>query len=177
MVGTKKTRSQLLELYKGVMPLLIKLEIQCILFYGTLLGFQRESNFIEGDDDIDILVSRNDYMKLWRYLKVNNIAHKEYLNLLQLHHNDLGPFDVYSYDLELDRSLVLVKHNKLQYPYDLIFPVKDAVYHDFNVHVPSEIEKIIVLSYGEDWKTPVIKEKLDWKNIISKSCFITPVKR
>lgn len=167
MAGTKKTRSQLLELYKGIMPLLKKLQIKSILFYGTLLGFQREANFIEEDDDIDLIVSRDDFNKLLAYARANSMLRIEYSNLLQLCYNDIGPFDVYAYDMY--GSSILIKHAiSIILPSQLIFPLKQVLFHDIPVYVPSDVDETLVLLYGPDWRTPVSKENLDWEKIVSK---------
>ena len=34
-------------------------DVKHFLFYGSLLGYKRHNNVIEGDDDIDILVDMN----------------------------------------------------------------------------------------------------------------------
>ena len=47
--------------------------IKHFLFYGTLLGYKRHNNVIEGDDDIDILNQlRNDgFPDIGAYEKIN----------------------------------------------------------------------------------------------------------
>ena len=62
MTGQRKTTAQLVELYDTIMPLLNLFNndygAKFILFYGSLLGYHRDGNFIHGDDDIDVIVSR-----------------------------------------------------------------------------------------------------------------------
>lgn len=61
MGGVQKSIVELTILYKNIMNFLIKCidpSIDLILFYGSLLGYYRDSNFINLDDDIDIILSR-----------------------------------------------------------------------------------------------------------------------
>ena len=47
--------------------------IDFILFYGSLLGYVRENDFIKNDDDIDILINIFDVQSLLRQLKNLNL--------------------------------------------------------------------------------------------------------
>jgi len=44
-----------------------RLDIQYSIFYGTLLGAWRASRFIPWDDDIDVIIFRDGFVKLWEY--------------------------------------------------------------------------------------------------------------
>ena len=164
---SKKTRVELQELYTNVMEYLKPLNINFILFYGTLLGYHRESNFIEGDDDIDTLVSIKEFNEIEQFLmkntnpliRYNQIIYsktkREIPNVLQINYKDLGPFDICGYALQGDSIFLEVDH--LFYKFSDIFPLKTVRFRGFVVSIPSDVEKIIILTYGNYWKTPKIK--------------------
>ena len=58
MGGRPKQRKELELLYSKIMKLLQNNGLFLILWYGSLLGFIREDNFIDGDDDIDLILPR-----------------------------------------------------------------------------------------------------------------------
>ena len=72
MAGIKKSREKLTNLYKYVLDHFLDTQIQFILFYGSLLGYIRENNFIENDDDVDVIVDKKDYDKVIENINKKN---------------------------------------------------------------------------------------------------------
>ena len=105
------------------MSIFVDSGITFILFYGSLLGYAREGNFIEGDDDIDVLVSRTQQSDLLKFIEENKIKTKMvHTNIIQLFHEDIEPFDIYFYD-ELDDDILLKWDGNLLYSKTDIFPL------------------------------------------------------
>lgn len=193
MTGTTKSRRELSALYKIIMPILKQIRVDTILFYGSLLGYHRESNFIEGDDDVDVLVSRTDFNKTVQFLRVATytpVSRKIYncvgitfnfwpdsrfnawheTSLLQVYYKGVGPFDIFAYDLIGDNVVVKSCSNHA-FPKSVIFPTVPITFHDFPIYVPADVEKTVILSYGKDWKSPKVKNKdYIWEKIPEVIC-------
>ena len=67
--GSCKSSSELEEIYKFFIPLFKKLDIT--IFYGTLLGYVRENNFINKDDDITTVRASIPMYILSEYIREN----------------------------------------------------------------------------------------------------------
>ena len=67
---------------KRIKELCEELNIHYYIMFGTLLGAVRHKGFIPWDDDIDIMMFRNDYEKLIQYCNTNT----ELLAPFRLHH-------------------------------------------------------------------------------------------
>lgn len=71
------------ELYvlKKVDAICRKLDLKYWVMFGTLIGAVREHGFIPWDDDLDIVMKRDDYDKLIQYFMLNGGGGVEGLNL------------------------------------------------------------------------------------------------
>jgi phosphorylcholine metabolism protein LicD len=184
MAGDKKNCIQLTLLYTKIMELLKNCNIQLILFYGSLLGYYRDNNFIDGDDDIDVIISNNDYDILLRYLYTNMDSNIKFGikngNIIQLYYNNIGPFDIYKF-INYDDNILIKQDGNLLFNKQHIFPLKKILFNNFNIFIPNNSEKIILDTYGSNWKIPQIKgvdyhwDKINNVKKLSKYSFISLV--
>ena len=171
MTKNNKTINELNLLYTNIMEFLKNCNIKLILFYGSLLGYYRDNSFINMDDDIDVIISDNDFKILLAYIKNNNIATYNikiginYPNLIQLFYNDIGPFDIYRY--EYHNNDILIKWDgNLLYEKNIIYPLKQVKFNNYDIYIPNLTEKILLMTYGENWTIRQTKN-IDyvWNNI------------
>src|SRR5579863_7189672 len=115
MGGKSKSKHVLGQLYDAIMKIFVGSDFDFVLFHGSLLGYVREGDFIEGDDDIDVLMSRKKRSDLIRFIKENRIKTGLVLSdIIQLYYEDIGPFDIYLYD-ELEDDILLKWDGNLLY--------------------------------------------------------------
>lgn len=84
----RKAQLRMLDMVKYLTETAQKIGVSCRLDGGNVLGAVRHRGFIPWDDDIDVVVSRQDFKKLCQYLEEH--PHPQYV--LQTHHTDKGSF-------------------------------------------------------------------------------------
>jgi len=80
--------------------------IRYMIFYGTLLGAVRHGGFIPWDDDIDIVMMRDDYNKLMRIIEADK--ENSGLNFISIENY---PDTIYAYGKICDTSTELYEKN------------------------------------------------------------------
>lgn len=151
----KRTREQLHKTYNTVMEILKRHDIKVIIYFGTLLGYVRENNFIEGDDDIDVLVTKEQLQTIYNIIRSEKISiniHTSHFMQLKTPH---GLFDFYVYEIRDDNTIYL-KWERYTLDYDEVFPNKEKKFFEYKVMVPKNSVKFLEHRYGkEKWKTPI----------------------
>ena len=166
------TKQELLLLYTNILSTIKECDINLILFYGSLLGYYRDNDFINNDDDIDFIVNIDDFKKLQQYIIKNKCNLKKISlgiindNLIQLYYDRIGPVDFYLFNDYKDDILIKWDGNLL-YSKDDIYPLKVVIYNNFKVYIPNNTLLILYQTYGKDWKIPIAKDKYKWHEINS----------
>jgi hypothetical protein len=161
MAGDSKSRERLRRLYSKVMSAVDASGVDVILFYGTLLGLIRGGDFIEGDDDVDVLIAHRDLDALKLVVdKTEGLSGRTLgeapRQLYQIYAGDVGPFDVYTYHV-LNRTDVLVVWEAMIYSTNDIFPARRASFHGHRVLVPRNPHQLLSDTYGSGYMTPMSK--------------------
>jgi len=164
MPKTNKTVKELEDAYTYLVDMFNKNNIELILFYGSLLGYTRNNDFIEGDDDIDVIVNIDDYDKVLKIISNNklycNICNK---HIIQLNYNQV-PFDIYFFEKFHDH-IHIYWDGGINIDNKEIFPLKNVVFKNQSIMIPNNIEHLCYLIYGDNWKIPTEKKKYNWLKI------------
>ncbi len=152
-------------------------DIDYFLFFGTLLGYCRDGDIIQGDDDVDLLVDRKYYNESIDILKrlgfnVNtSVWNKNYDGMVQgtrMVDGHLTHFDFYFYEDNSD-DYIIEKWNffanpessnsHLHIPKEIVYPIKTVDMKDFKCKVPSNVEECCKFLYGDRYMTPMIMKE------------------
>ena len=166
MAGDKKHPTDLAFLYKRVLFWLQHFDL--IPFYGTLLGIIREGNFINGDDDVDMLAPKEQRDAILR--RIAQAPELEITNsspdILQLDYNGVGPFDIYFYETR-GSDILLKWDGNLLYSIADIFPLKPMEFHGYVISMPRNPTALLEQTYGTNWRIPQTKDEYSWWDIHS----------
>ena len=108
-----------LKILDVVAALCEKLQLRYYLAYGTLIGAVRHQGFIPWDDDIDIMMPRQDYTVLLNYFR----EHAEELKPLELFSNYNCPEYPYMISRVSNSDYVLDVHNEKPYGLGLFLDI------------------------------------------------------
>ena len=173
MAGRKKTVEQLIELY-GIIMSLFNFSENFILFYGSLLGYHRDGQFIHNDDDIDVIVPKSCRKRLLQYITDNDpkkvritFSNDDILQLsvvdADINNNNnnnktIGPFDIYFYEEAENSNDILIRHDgNLLFKRCDIFPTRSVLFNGHTILIPNNPAAILMELYGPDWKIPKTK--------------------
>lgn len=153
-------------------------EFENFVFFGTLLGLVRENKIIDGDDDIDFYVNKNDRVNLIKKLKSNLLIIDEndpinnndsFLQAFRKFNDKLFVIDFYFYEDDKDEDFIIEKwnfqgmpHNKskhLRIPKIFIYPIQQKKYKLSSVNFPSQSIQLCEFLYGPSWRKKITKDE------------------
>lgn len=166
----------------------IKYDLSYILGWGTLLGAIREHDFIEHDEDTDLIISKESLPKLLTMLwELQHIGfqvcrfERDLVSIMrQNEYIDLYVYAPYTHG-------ILICHNTLFLPAKMLTELIDYSFLDQKFKIPKDYISYLVLEYGQDWQIPVVwapqelsplailyyKLKLRFKHILPSSIINT----
>lgn len=147
-----------------------EVDLRYFLYLGTLLGAIREQRFLPIDKDLDVAVFQEEFdeklIELYRLFKKNQFIVKwKYHNAKAEKAGIKTGLKIYKYSIHCDICCFSKIKNWRYYPRDkvqelLVYPakilenLKEIEFYGRKVKVPFHAEKILELSYGQDWKIP-----------------------
>jgi phosphorylcholine metabolism protein LicD len=164
MAGGKKTRAELHFLFRVILQFFEKADIPFILFYGSLLGYTRDGKLIDQDDDVDVLMHRHDVDRFRAMMDSTGDTNIQYGiqddHILQLYYGEVGPFDVYIIDVDVEGNVQVPWEKKVFHANDM-FPLKPVTFLGCTVYVPNNSIAILEQEYGPYWRIPMAKNQTD----------------
>ncbi len=134
---------------------------------GTLLGLERDGQFIAHDTDVDIAVCLTMDQALALQLPSNDIVRTIRWNHLPMQHaylvNDTI-VDLYFYYSDIEPDLLVNTNTEglLRIPAHLVLPIDEGFrWNGHSIPVPRMRHEYLAWSYGATWTTPAVS-KSDW---------------
>ena len=134
--------------------LLDNFKIKHGIIYGTLLGLYRDGDLIHNDHDVDIYILGEDFYDLLKFLSKKGLYGFKIIrftnSLISVEKDneyiDIFIFRKYLFYRKCGPSIILSKHLDKFSTFSL--PEKE-------ISAPRNIEKFLILAYGENWTIPI----------------------
>lgn len=146
-------------------------DMEYCVFFGTLLGFCREKNLIDGDDDIDLYVNikhHSDIIALLGDLQFDvSIKTPFFVQGTRTLENTKTYVDFYFYEKDENSEYVVERWNflgqpnntntHLHVPASFLFPLKEGEIEGVKFKVPQNMDACCKFLYGNKYKVPLKK--------------------
>lgn len=140
-------------------------------FHGVMLGFHRNNDVLDIDDDIDFLINRDDCDKIMKLMESNkdyfcSVDIRDKLVQYCLIVDEVKTYVDLSFYEEKEDYLVdkwgIKGHasnelTHLHIPKNLIFDLTKVEYNGSHIFLPKEVAKLCEWLYGEKFETPMKK--------------------
>lgn len=138
--------------------------------YGTLLGLLRESSCIDGDDDVDIVIMKDAFDKLWRFARctssatasrIHTVRKSKYSGIarecfMQLRSPDGVLVEFYMAERRDTDTTIFDWWSNLLWKDAL--PTETLRWRGVDVSVPRDPTDKVERLYGKDWRVPQQKK-------------------
>ena len=122
------------KIYAITHEFLVSNDIKYVPFYGTLLGIIRERDFIEQDDDVDVIVNINDMPLIRTIISLSDEFKivKDVQGMLQFSVNNYGTIDLFTYQIKGDKTHMYYSGELLFDTID-IFPLHKSYFKHLHI--------------------------------------------
>jgi len=161
-----------IEITQKVMKLFKDNGIDCWIIGGILLKLYREDDISKLKDDIDLGFFMKDREKVLQFLstwtvicKWDKVAVMTYLGCqVDMFFCDEDNTSIYLYAYYSDASTKYCNIEwRAKYPKETHLPLKDYTFKNgITLRTPNDIEKVLELHYGINWRTPIDQTWYYW---------------
>lgn len=149
-----------------IKQILEKHKVKFWIDFGTLLGFYRQGDFLLTDQDIDIGVKREDQDKVFKMIsdldemykvdtRVEGSSGKHYIAGFKIYSEDTWIDIAFYFKYEDKRIWKISQWDKVMVFDEKYFnELQDLEVKGVKFKIPNHIEELMVLKYGENWRTP-----------------------
>ena len=157
---------------KDTMDICVASGLKPFLNYGTLLGYYRDNNFIDTDNDIDYGIFEQDKPKLVKFKELMtsrgyNIRIDNKLELsfkCKKYGNLIVDFWIHQFNQKSNKIFSGCFFRKLDqvsiFPFspDIIYTLNSVLFKKVDVYIPNNPEEYLKFVYGDDWHIPLDQE-------------------
>ena len=152
-------------------------EFEYYISYGSLLGYVRDRNLLELDDDVDYSMHIQHKEQMKKIFSENgfrlNVHGNNFVQgsreLMHDGKNYTTYIDFYFYENHEDNDYLIDRWSfsgqennpeaALHIPKDLVYPIRDAKIVDIDIKIPFDSYGYAEYLYGKDYKIPLDKTK------------------
>ena len=174
MAGRRRTQAELNEALLWIVAVLHRLGLrQWYLSYGTLLGLVRSGQCIDGDDDVDIVISSPEFDRVWNWAarcfrgtrsRPGLVVHFNLSRMLRFEFPTVDCLQVFAPNgCQVDFYRGHVSGRSVQDPWNSVtwtdcLPYSKMNWRGMEVQIPRNPEQKLRALYGPDWRIPKNKK-------------------